>query len=125
MDQIIRQDESGQFLLFPVRGFAGRKPVKPPPAHQDVDTSQAAAQAVARKVPSRKQLALRLIEAAGEKGLTNYELAAATGWLVQSVCPICNALVSERQIIDSGRRRPSPVSNVTCKVWIVAKEGKA
>lgn len=122
MPEIIRQDESGQRLLFPIPGFGARKAHKPPPAHHDVDTSQAAAATVARKVPSRKDLARRLIEAAGERGLTNYELAAATGWMLQSTTPITNALASERTIYDSGRRRPSPVSGTPCKVWVSSKE---
>jgi hypothetical protein len=121
--KVIRTDDKGQTLLFPIIGFGAKKPSepKPPPAHHGVDTSQAAAAAVARKVPSRKELARRLIEAAGERGLTNYELAAATGWMLQSTTPITNALASERTIYDSGRRRPSPVSGTPCKVWVINK----
>lgn len=122
---VIRTDGKGQILLFPIKGFGAKKAseAKPPPAHHDVDTSQAAAAAVARKVPSRKELARRLIEAAGERGLTNHELAAATGWMIQSTTPITNALASEREIVDSGRRRPSPVSSTPCKVWVLRSEG--
>jgi hypothetical protein len=119
---MIRQDKSGQRLLFPIPGFGARTAPKPPPAHHDVDTSQAAAAAVARTVPSRKELARRLIEAAGERGLTNHELAAVTGWLLASTTPITNALAADRLILDSGRRRPSP-SNMPCKVWISNKGG--
>ncbi len=118
--ELIQKDASGQFLLFPVRGFGTRKPDKPPPAHHGVDTSQAGAQAVAAKVPSRKDLALRLIEAAGDRGLTNHELAAATGWLLASTTPITSTLASEGKVKDSGRRRPSP-SGVASKVFVVAK----
>ena len=118
---IIDREPSGQMILFPVRSFGARpKPDRQPPAHAGSDTSQAAAQAVAGKVRGRKELALRLIQAAGEKGLTAFELAAASGWLIQSVTPLCNRLAEERHIVDSGRRRNSP-SGSPAKVWIATR----
>lgn len=105
-----------QLSLWP----SGRHPKvePPPPTHRDVDTSQAAAAQAAPHVPGRRDVLLSIIGGQGPHGATIDELQAATGWLVQSVCPVVNSLQRSGLIRDTGHRRPTRTGS-PAKVWTV------
>ncbi len=90
------------------------------PGHHGVDTSIAAADAIASQCGRLQGMALAAIAAAGEAGLTADELAATLEvdrWTIQ---PRTTELRAKRLIADSGRRR----RNVTGKraiVWVLPK----
>ena len=88
------------------------------PGHRGVDTSVAAADAVAPKLGRLQRLAETTIRDAGEDGLTADELAARLELDRGSIQPRTTELRRKGIIRDSGRRR----RNVTGKaaiVWIV------
>jgi hypothetical protein len=89
------------------------------PGHRRVDTSVAAAEAFAPKLPRLQSLVRSAIADAGEDGLTADEVAVRLGlerWVLR---PRTSELKRKGAIRDSGKRRP----NVTGKqaiVWIVS-----
>ena len=88
------------------------------PGHRGVDTSIAAADAIAPKLGRLQRLAETTIRAAGPDGLTADELAARLVMDRWSIQPRTTELRRKGIIRDSGRRR----RNVTGKaaiVWIV------
>ena len=88
------------------------------PGHRGVDTSIAAADAVAPKLGRLQRLAETTIRAAGPDGLTADELAARLEMDRWSIQPRTTELRRKGMIRDSGQRR----RNVTGKaaiVWIV------
>ena len=87
------------------------------PGHLNVDTSVAAAIALAPKLGRLQRMAQSAIREAGWTGLTADELAAGLGTDRWSIQPRTSELRRKGLIRDSGRRR----SNVTGKqaiVWI-------
>jgi hypothetical protein len=85
--------------------------------HNNTDTSRAAAQAAAPKAPGRREIIFQLIAGRGSDGMTNDELVVATGWLIQSVCPLVNSLKKARLIRDSGLRRATRAGRAAI-VWV-------
>ena len=87
------------------------------PGHRHIDTSIAAATALAPKLGRLQRMAQEAIRDAGRRGLTADELAAGRGTDRWSIQPRTSELKRKGLIRDSGRRRP----NVTGKqaiVWI-------
>jgi len=118
MDDLIRYDPSGQRLLFPIAGFNRRRQTQPPPAHHDVDTSQAAAAQVEPKTPRRREVILSIVQGQAARGCTIDELVLATGLLTQSVCPVVKSLEKDGKIRDSKQRRPTRTGS-PAKVWVI------
>lgn len=89
------------------------------PGHRDVDTSVAAAAAMAPKLGRLQRMAQAAIRDAGARGLTADELAARLEMDRWSIQPRTSELRLKGHIRDSGQRRP----NITGKlaiVWIAA-----
>ena len=89
------------------------------PGHRGVNTSIAAADAIAPKLGRLQRLAETTIRAAGHDGLTADELAARLDMERWSIQPRTTELSRKGIIRDSGRRR----RNITGKaaiVWVVA-----
>lgn len=85
------------------------------PGHRNVDTSIAAANALARHLGRLQFMALAAIHEAGSRGLTADELAARLKVERWSIQPRTSELRRKGYIQDSGQRRP----NVTGKLAIV------
>ena len=94
------------------------------PPHNHTDTSEAAAEQAAPKVSARMRAVLDILHSRGTVGATNDELTAITGWPIQSVCPITNALAAAGFILDSGERRPTR-SGCPAKVWTITEQDQA
>jgi hypothetical protein len=89
------------------------------PGHRGIDTSIAAAEALAPKVGRLQRMALNAIREAGWVGLTADELAACLGLDRYSIQPRTTELKRMGLVRDSGLRR----SNATGKqaiVWVAA-----
>lgn len=89
------------------------------PGHRNVDTSIAAADALAPRLGRLQRLASGAIRDAGAHGLTVDELAARLEMDRWSIQPRTSELRRKGLIRDSGQRRP----NITGKlaiVWITA-----
>lgn len=89
------------------------------PGHRNVDTSIAAASALAPKLGRLQRMAQATIRDAGAHGLTADELAARLEMDRWSIQPRTSELKRKGLIRDSGQRRP----NCTGKhaiVWIAA-----
>lgn len=91
-----------------------------PPAHRHVDTSEAAAHAIAPRSTAIRADVLRFVEGCGRLGTTADELCEAMGLKIQTATPRLNELASLEQIGDSGERRPTR-SGRTAKVWVSSK----
>lgn len=85
------------------------------PGHRNVETSIAAAAALAPKLGPLQRLAEATIRDAGKHGLTADELAARLGMDRWSIQPRTSELRCKGLIRDSGQRRP----NATGKLAIV------
>lgn len=85
------------------------------PGHRNVDTSIAAATALAPKLGRLQRMAETAIRNAGQYGLTADELAARLGMDRWSIQPRTSELRRKGLIRDSGLRRP----NATGKQAIV------
>jgi hypothetical protein len=87
------------------------------PGHRGIDTSMAAAEALAPRLGHLQRIALFTIRAAGVHGLTADELAARLDSDRWSIQPRTSELRRKGLILDSGQRR----NNATGKkaiVWI-------
>lgn len=71
------------------------------------DTSRAAFEAAEPSRDKRARIALGIIEGAGSRGVTRDELSNATGWPIQSVCPLVSGLMRAGAVVDGGKRRPT------------------
>lgn len=89
------------------------------PGHRNVDTSLAAAVALAPKLGRLQQMTLEAIQAAGWRGLTADELAAHLGMDRWSIQPRTSELKRKGLIRDSGLRRMN-ASRKMAIVWIAA-----
>ncbi|MCB2114273.1 MAG: hypothetical protein R3C42_07355 [Parvularculaceae bacterium] len=89
------------------------------PGHRNVDTSMAAADAMAPKLGRLQRMAAAAIRDAGADGLTADELAARLDLDRASIQPRTSELKRKGIIRDSGRRRRN-VSGKAAIVWIEA-----
>ena len=87
------------------------------PGHRNVDTSIAAADAIAPKLGRLQQMAETTIRDAGLSGLTADELAAQLGMDRWSIQPRTTELKRKGIIRDSGQRRPNATGKQAI-VWI-------
>lgn len=88
------------------------------PGHRNVDTSIAAAEALAPKLGRLQRMAEEAIRDAGLKGLTADELAARLEMDRWSIQPRTSELKRKGLIRDSGMRRPNATGKQAI-VWIV------
>ncbi len=89
------------------------------PGHRGVDTSIAAAIALAPKLGRLQRMALDTIREAGWLGLTADELAEQLGMDRWSIQPRTTELKRKGLIRDSGQRRPNCTGKLAI-VWIAA-----
>ncbi len=87
--------------------------------HRGVDTSIAGAEAINGDLPRLKRMVRGVIAAAGPKGVTCDEIAAALGWNRFRVRPRTSELRADKRIADSGRRRKNDASGVAAIVWVL------
>ena len=86
------------------------------PGHRNVDTSIAAAEAMAPRLGRLQRMAETQIRDAGEKGLTADELAARLNLDRWSIQPRTSELKRKGLIKDSGQRRPNETGKLAI-VW--------
>lgn len=89
------------------------------PGHRNVDTSVAAADALAPKLGRLQRMAEGAIREAGPRGLTADELAARLELDRWSIQPRTSELRRKGRIRDSGQRRPNCTGKLAI-VWIAA-----
>jgi hypothetical protein len=89
------------------------------PGHRDVETSIAAAVALAPKLGRLQKMALEAVRHAGWLGLTADELAARLELDRWSIQPRTSELRRKGLIRDSGQRRPN-ASGKLAIVWVAA-----
>lgn len=87
------------------------------PGHRNVDTSVAAAEALAPRLGRLQRMAQRAIRAAYPGGLTADELADRLGLDRYSIQPRTSELRRKGLIRDSGLRRPNATGKQAI-VWI-------
>ena len=87
------------------------------PGHRRVETSMAAADALAPKLGRLQRLAESAIRTAGPGGLTADELAALLQMDRWSIQPRTSELKRRGLIRDSGRRRPNATGKMAI-VWV-------
>ena len=87
------------------------------PGHRNVETSIAAADALAPKLGRLQQMAQSTIRQAGTQGLTADELAARLDMDRWSIQPRTSELKRKGLIRDSGQRRPNATGKLAI-VWI-------
>ena len=87
------------------------------PGHRNVETSIAAADALAPKLGRLQQMARSAICDAGTPGLTADELAARLDMDRWSIQPRTSELKRKGLIRDSGQRRPNATGKLAI-VWI-------
>jgi hypothetical protein len=89
------------------------------PGHRNVETSIAAANALAPKLGRLQRMAQGAIRNAGWRGLTADELAERLGMDRWSIQPRTSELRRKGLIRDSGRRRPNATGKMAI-VWVAA-----
>ena len=89
------------------------------PGHRNVETSIAAADALAPRLGRLQRMAERAIRDAGARGLTADELAARLEMQRWSVQPRTSELYRKGLIRDSGQRRRNCTGKLAI-VWIAA-----
>jgi len=89
------------------------------PGHRNVDTSAAAAEAVASKLGRLQRMAESAIRDSGTHGLTADELARRLEMDRWSIQPRTSELRRKGLIRDSGQRRPNATGKLAI-VWIGA-----
>ncbi|PLK27100.1 hypothetical protein [Novosphingobium sp. TH158] len=89
------------------------------PGHRKVETSKAAANALAPKLGRLQRMAEAAIRAAGSSGLTADELAARLEMDRWSIQPRTSELKCKGLIRDSGKRRPNCTGKAAI-VWVAA-----
>lgn len=92
------------------------------PGHRNIDTSVAAANAIAPKLGRLQRLVQTTIKAAKEYGLTADELAAKLDMDRYSIQPRTSELRRKGLIRDSGKRRLN-TSGKAAIVWVAANDG--
>lgn len=89
------------------------------PGHRNVETSLAAADALAPKLGRLQRIAQTAIRDAGAHGLTADEVAARLNIDRCSIQPRTSELKRKGHIRDSGQRRPNATGKLAI-VWITA-----
>ena len=89
------------------------------PGHRNVETSVAAADALASKLGRLQRMAEMTIRDAGTHGLTADELAARLEMDRWSIQPRTSELKRKGLVRDSGQRRPNSTGKMAI-VWIAA-----
>jgi len=89
------------------------------PGHRNINTSVAAADALAPKLGRLQRMAEDCIRDAGWLGLTADELAAKLGMDRYSIQPRTSELRRKGLIRDSGQRRPNSTGKMAI-VWVAA-----
>ena len=89
------------------------------PGHRNVETSIAAAEAIAPKLGRLQRMAEGAIRDAGAQGLTADELAVRLEMDRWSIQPRTSELKRMGRIQDSGQRRPNSTGKLAI-VWIAA-----
>lgn len=89
------------------------------PGHRNVDTSLAAADALAGQLGRLQRIALNAIRAADLSGLTADELALALSMERWSIQPRTTELKRKGLVRDSGLRRPNATGKMAI-VWIAS-----
>ena len=89
------------------------------PGHRGVDTSIAAASALAAHLGRPQRMAKVAIADAGSRGLTADELAARLDMSRWSIQPRTSELRRKGVILDSGQRRPNATGKLAI-VWVAA-----
>lgn len=89
------------------------------PGHRNIDTSIAAAEALAPRLGRLQRMAQEAIHDAGTLGLTADELAARLEMDRWSIQPRTSELKRKGLIRDSGQRRPNATGKLAI-VWIAA-----
>lgn len=89
------------------------------PGHRNVETSMAAADALAPKLGRLQRMAERVIRDAGVHGLTADELAARLNMDRWSIQPRTSELKRKGLIRDSGQRRANCTGKLAI-VWIAS-----
>lgn len=87
------------------------------PGHRHVDTSMAAADALAPKLGRLQSMTQAAIREAGWIGLTADELASTLGMDRWSIQPRTSELRRKGLIRDSGQRRPNATGKMAI-VWV-------
>ena len=83
----------------------------------DPDTSREAAECVRGDRATRmEQKALQVVRDREPRGVTNFEISAATGVSLQTITPRMKPLRLKGLVYDSGKRRPG-ATNRPCIVW--------
>lgn len=85
----------------------------------DPDTSHQAARDATPRAGTHRARALVELRAAGENGLTDFELSARTGIAQTSIGVRRKELVDAGLVKDSGKRRSAP-SGSAAIVWLAA-----
>lgn len=101
-----------------------RRPIPAPHHHPDQPTAVSAAQLITPRAGSLRALALNAIAAAEPDGLTDVELAAATGVYLYSIAPRRTELLHAGWLDDSGRRRPTPQRRPAI-VWVLSDDARS
>lgn len=98
--------------------FGNTEPLEYPdtPGHRGIETSKAAAKAVAPKLGRLQNLVLSAIAERGAFGLTTDECAALLGVDRGSIQPRTSELRRKGLIVDSGRRRLN-ATKIRAIVW--------
>ncbi len=89
------------------------------PGHRNVETSVAAADAIAPKLGRLQRMAKTTVRDAGTHGLTADELAARLEIDRWSIQPRTTELKRKGLVRDSGQRRPNSTGKMAI-VWIAA-----
>ena len=89
------------------------------PGHRNVETSVAAAEALAPKLGRLQRMALEAIRSAGAHGLTADELAERLDLSRWTIQPRTSELRRKGLIRDGGQRRPNSTGKLAI-VWIAA-----
>ncbi|WP_230281663.1 helix-turn-helix domain-containing protein [Croceicoccus sp. Ery15] len=89
------------------------------PGHRNVETSVAAANALAPKLGRLQQMAHEAIREAGARGRTADELAERLGMDRYSIQPRTSELRRKGLICDSGERRRNATGKMAI-VWVAA-----
>lgn len=92
------------------------------PGHRNVDTSIAAARALAPKLGPLQRMTRAAIRMAGEHGLTADEAAAGLEMDRYSIQPRTSELRLKGLIRDSGRRRKNATGKMAI-VWVASEIG--
>lgn len=89
------------------------------PRHTELE----AAKAAAPFMKTQRQQVRDAILGSGEDGLADFEMVDGIPIRRSSLCARRNELMSEGQVLDSGRVRVDPETKMACTVWVAAIYG--